>query len=315
MFWFEKILNKILSPLTDIQSDFSIHPQTYQVEQSIEVLAYGDTLGELVLPVPASADFQEVYPQDKQELLFDPLYHNNYERLPFKLFTGKTFKAIRRYRIKRRPQMGTSEGFKLSGYKNNPLLDKKYLRSNRYVSLELPEIKKIAEEVLQKQKMLDLALKRVNEYVIKQLAYGRPKTGLYSVSEALSGQTVDCGGYDTLFVSICLALGIPARVVSGFWLGYEKNEMHAWVELQLPNGKWLPADPSVEALRKSGGTKKLGALGFIGADRVTMSYGCDIQLDRDNDFVTDILQVPFVLPRNEQVQVSVKNKLKSRILN
>jgi hypothetical protein len=138
---------------------------------------------------------------------------------------------------------------------------------------------------------------------------------LYSVTKALRLKTVDCGGYDTLFASICLALGIPARIVAGYWLGYKQNLMHAWLELQLPNGQWLPADPSVEALRKVGRSKKIGGLGKIGSDRIAFSYGCDIKLFEYKNVVVDILQVPFILPETEQRKVKISNNLISEIVS
>jgi len=106
-------------------------------------------------------------------------------------------------------------------------------------------------------------------------------------------------------------LGYSSPDGSGFWLGYEKNGMHAWLEVQLPDGRWLPADPSVEALRKAGRIKKSGGLGFVGSDRAVFSYGCDIQLDNQFGYAVDILQVPFILPKFEQVKTSVVSNIQT----
>ncbi|MCL5435749.1 MAG: transglutaminase-like domain-containing protein, partial [Patescibacteria group bacterium] len=241
----------------------------------------------------------------------DPVYKNNFEVISVKLPQGQTLNIERIYQIKRTPIDCSAGKFVLDDYKTSVALDKKYLLGNRLIKPELPWIKAVAAETRSKQKNLGGALSAVNEYVMKTLRYGNPQNGLYGVEEALRAAKVDCGGYDTLFASVCLALGIPVRVVSGFWLGYERNNMHAWLEAQLPDGRWLPADPSVEVLRRTGRSEKAGSLGYVGSDRAVYSYGCDIKLFDEKDDVTDILQVPFLLPKTEHVKVGISNKVVS----
>lgn len=337
---FNEFLKKIFFQTPGTDSDFSRRPQTYDITQSVALQAFDEIAADLILPVPASGDGQEVSAQSPQDLRFDPVYENNYEVVPFKLSKGGTLNIERKYEIKRQPMAVSAGNFDLAEYKISRVLDAKYLADNRFVKPSLPEVKKAVEDIAQKHKKLGLALSAVNHYVISALRYGNPQNGLYSAEEALRGQPVDCGGYDTLFASVALALGIPARIVSGFWLGYDKNDMHAWVEIQLPDGRWMPADPSVEALREAGRTKKSGVLGYIGSDRAAFSYGCDIKLEARNSnsnsslplpnparnqggdqsqasdaaISVDIFQMPFVWPKSEQVKISVRNKIESRLI-
>lgn len=173
----------------------------------------------------------------------------------------------------------------------------KWCNPSNHLQSNAKRIKQLAELIREGEQNVLRTIQRINHYVITHLTYGNTTSGLYSALEALENEMVDCGGFDSLFVSLCNALGIPARIVSGFWAGYPKNNMHAWVEVMLPNGQWIPADPSAEHLRRKGRIAKSGKLGFVGSDRIMLSFGCDIPIQIDgNAIIIDILQTPFVYP-------------------
>ena len=144
-------------------------------------------------------------------------------------------------------------------------------------------------------------LRQFNEYVIRSLRYGNPRRGLYSASDALSLPEVDCGGFDSLFCALCIASGIPGRIVSGFWPGTDaETAMHAWCEVCLPDGSWVPADPSIEHLVRAGRDRtKSGRLGYVGSDRVVFSVGSNIPIELEGGTATtvDLLQHPTVVVR------------------
>jgi len=54
----------------------------------------------------------------------------------------------------------------------------------------------------------------------------------------------DCGEFTFLFVAWCRAVGIPARVVLGTWVG-GRMRAHAWAELFADEVGWVPVDPSM----------------------------------------------------------------------
>ncbi len=150
--------------------------------------------------------------------------------------------------------------------------------------------------------------RRINTHLIKTVKYGEPIDGLYGDLDTLLRPHVDCGGFDSLFVSLCLASGIQARIVSGFFLDREKNEMHAWAEFQDEKGHWIPVDPSMEQLAKQGRTKKSGRFGYIGSDRLQLSQGCDIPIEWNNKiYSAPLLQHPFLLEGNgtESIQATL----------
>lgn len=124
-------------------------------------------------------------------------------------------------------------------------------------------------------------IKDSNEYVLKTLTYGNPIEGLYTAEEAREKKIVDCGGFDTLLQDELKKKGIESRIVAGFW---ESGTMHAWLEIGD-----IPADPSIEYLKRHRRTKKSGRLGFVGSDRIVLSLG-------SNFGFTDILQNPIITP-------------------
>jgi hypothetical protein len=54
----------------------------------------------------------------------------------------------------------------------------------------------------------------------------------------------ECSEYSALFVALCRAAGVPARMVTGFSVAGRDN-WHVWAEFMLPSGEWIPVDPQI----------------------------------------------------------------------
>ncbi|MBK7868955.1 MAG: transglutaminase domain-containing protein [Ignavibacteriales bacterium] len=63
-----------------------------------------------------------------------------------------------------------------------------------------------------------------------------------SAESALRTCSGDCGQFSYLFIALCRASGIPARLVSGFMLAPDTISYHVWSEVQFPGTGWLPVD-------------------------------------------------------------------------
>lgn len=292
----------------------------------------------LVIPAPQDSALQTIttpptFSIKPAAINSDPLYGNTYavwtlhckpnERKKLSMNLSLTTQAIQ----KSLPELSLSE------YKRDENFFR-YTRSSTSISPENPFIKKVASEILLKNTTLGLIASACNEYVIANLTYGNPIPGLYSATQVINQLTLrqaqgkanqpinqsthfDCGGYDTLLISLLNACGIPARIVSGFWLNLGSSfisyflphpsvpTMHAWIEIMLPDGSWTPADPSVEQLHRLGRSKKIGRLGEVGDDRIAMSVGCDLEINMNNQTVSlDILQTPFIYPACDNIKVN-----------
>jgi hypothetical protein len=124
-------------------------------------------------------------------------------------------------------------------------------------------------------------IKTISRYIMEHLEYGDAIDGLYTSRDAIGRKKVDCGGFSTLFCALARASGIPARVVSGFFVSTVQihNTMHAWAEYQLPNGVWIPVDLDIEQLWKQRRTHKFASASYIGSDRIVTGIGCDFVIN------------------------------------
>ncbi len=102
--------------------------------------------------------------------------------------------------------------------------------------------------------------RRVFHWVRAHIKYQYPPPGGRGATVALREGAGDCGQSADLFVALCRAAGIPARFAGGFSLvnakepqggeaGQQQPAMptigsHAWAEIMLPDGRWLPVDPT-----------------------------------------------------------------------
>lgn len=119
---------------------------------------------------------------------------------------------------------------------------------------------------------------------------GGPITGsdayTYSALAALERRTAGCGGYNSLFVALLRALGIPARLVGGlttfpsahgyldeFSSGDSQEDSiytHVWSEFYLPGYGWIQSDATQKYY-----------LAAIHEPRIVLYRGEDIELGHD----------------------------------
>ncbi|MFH1253477.1 MAG: transglutaminase-like domain-containing protein [Candidatus Uhrbacteria bacterium] len=290
--------------------------QIYKVDWEIKIknLASEQKTGHLILPIPSDQPGQSLlegptYSETAKKIGLDRKFENSYGVWQLNLLAGEEKNITENFVIKISPQVNKNfQQFSIEEYKNDTI-NTSSLASDDYINLSDENIKKIAQE-LGADKNLGIVLNKINNYIIKKLKYGKAIPGLYTYKEALENDLVDCGGFSTLFASLTRAFGIPTRLVVGFWAGYPQNDMHAWVEIQLPDGEWLPADPSIEKLRREKRTKKFGRLGAVGSDRIIFSYGSDIPVTiNDQEHKIDILQNPYIFETEIRPFLSITARL------
>jgi len=193
-------------------------------------------------------------------------------------------------------------------YYQKTKIPKIYIRPNRFINGKDPKIKFLAKKVLGQEKNLLKVVKKLYDFTLDYLAYGKPIDGLYPYHQALNEKTTDCGGFSTFLASLFQSQNIPARLVVGFIIKKNiiKNLLntlhvtrytlhnlliHAWLEILLPNNQWFPLDPSIEWKRKKNQTQRQGGFGFIPDDRLATSFGCDFELKIEGrNYKIDLLQ-------------------------
>jgi len=205
--------------------------------------------------------------------------------------------------------------FSLSSYQKTKI-PKIFLTPNRFIKGNDPKIKSLAKKVLGQETNLLKMVKKLYDFTLEYLTYGKPIDGLYPYSQALKEKTTDCGGFSTFLASLLQSKNIPSRLVVGFIIkkniikdlliklqvtSYRLQDLliHAWLEILLPDGSFFPLDPSLEWKRKKGQTQRQGGFGFIPADRLISSYGCDFKLTVGGKvYKIDLLQKPLLVTRN-----------------
>ena len=95
------------------------------------------------------------------------------------------------------------------------------------------------------------AARTLHRAVARQIVYQTPVPHIDALFALTNGYS-DCGGYANLMVSCLRSIGIPARLISGFWEG--TNDVHCNVEFHLPNVGWLLANPTRSSIVDQTGT-------------------------------------------------------------
>lgn len=191
-----------------------------------------------------------------------------------------------------------------------------YLEEQTRVESDNKDILKKAEEIT-KAKSSDYSKARdIFEYVNTQIEYVEdPQYANRGAISALETHKGVCEEFATLYVALCRAVEIPARVIEGYKIetnkiknpdtGELENEYniinHAWAEIYLEEYGWIPVEPTI--IYTVGGERKpyfnaFGnisepnyiALGVYNYDRAnrTMKYVREIQYsERIQDLMTD----------------------------
>ncbi|KPU43440.1 N-acetylmuramoyl-L-alanine amidase LytC precursor [Oxobacter pfennigii] len=154
--------------------------------------------------------------------------------------------------------------FKNAGIKYNADLSKtagNYSGFEGYAKYTASEDKIESDNAAIKKKALELAKGEKNPYIIARNIFEFVNTNIdYDFSEANKGalnalntKKGVCEDFADLFVAMLRSLGIPARVVTGYWVEVENQSNmdeagqygHAWAEFYLPEYGWIPAEPTV----------------------------------------------------------------------
>jgi hypothetical protein len=298
--WRRKISEKLRLP-------FYTREQRYNVEYKVRIFNESDFRRDyqLILPAPQETDYQTIIHQPvfKPEgfrLMRDSAYGNVAALYGGEIEAKGYAELIMKFEVAVKPR-DIGDGGDVLFRSHLCKHVKTRANSNNYKNF-------VCEQEYQD---VLLKLKCLNDKVVKQLYYGNPIPGLYTADQALDLEKVDCGGFDSLLAALAIDNNMEARIVSGFWAGYEKNTMHAWLEVKLPDGKIVPLDPSVEHLAQLGRTKKSGGFGYLGSDRIVFAVGCCLPFSvNGQEIKIDLLQHPYLMPHDPDLRCELHLNVK-----
>ncbi len=125
-----------------------------------------------------------------------------------------------------------------------------YLKEETYIEKNNREVREIADSLIG---ISDIDyVRNIYNYVLDNMEYVvRGKKDLGALS-ALRYKKGDCSEYSDLFVALCRASKIPARVVTGISVQPDtKTAKHNWAEVYLKDYGWVPFDPSKGDVKNS----------------------------------------------------------------
>jgi hypothetical protein len=122
----------------------------------------------------------------------------------------------------------------------------RYTKPEELIQSGDPELVSRAEDIINGSSNVFEKASRIYNFVISHLRYtfqSEERGALW----ALKNGTGDCSEYSYLFVALCRAVGIPARIQTGFV--FQSNietteDGHMWAEYYLGDYGWIPVDAS-----------------------------------------------------------------------
>jgi len=118
-----------------------------------------------------------------------------------------------------------------------------YTASEKNIETKDPGIVKIADSFKESDQVS--LVQSIYDFVLERLDYQGYNPEDCGAAAALSRGGGDCTEYSDLFVTLCRAKGIPARVVEGYTTDAIPDEIgmgHNWSEVYLEDVGWVPFD-------------------------------------------------------------------------
>lgn len=126
-----------------------------------------------------------------------------------------------------------------------------YLVNERYIEMDSPSVTTAASGLNGRNRLE--TVRKIYDFVLKTLSYGGFNPGQIGAEKALQQKSGDCTEYSDLMTALCRAKDIPARVVDGYITNYGSDTpKHNWVEVYFPEYGWVPFDPLLGDLKKTG---------------------------------------------------------------
>lgn len=132
----------------------------------------------------------------------------------------------------------------VGNYDRNSDLYRRYTQPEKLIECGSQEIVSAARNIVGAEENPYLKVQKIYAFVIKHLLYELQEEEQGALW-AFKNRVGDCSEYSYLFVALCRATGIPARVQAGFvfhHIGEFLKDGHMWAEYYLENYGWIPVD-------------------------------------------------------------------------
>lgn len=191
-------------------------------------------------------------------------------------------------------------------------VESEQLVNNNFINPHDPAILALAKSFMAGASEPEKIVKNIYEETLKYLSYGRAIRDLHPYTQALEEKVTDCGGFATFLASLLGSQGFQTRLAVGYLLkntwrqqlkkAIKSNQtwsdisMHAWLEVALSDGSYLPLDAAVDWRYRHGQSQRQASFAQLEADRLLLSYGCDQELSWQGEkFSLPIWQHPEMI--------------------
>jgi len=170
---------------------------------------------------------------------------------------------------------------KVGAYDQDDPVYRYYTRTQEFAELT-PDVIALAREIVGDESNPYLQARAIYDWCVNEIDYVYPPDR--GLRYCLPRRTGDCGSYSLIFMSLCRAVGIPARVANGHWCCAPKKNYHVWNEFYITGYGWLPADATDGRITRDTPGKLAGNgdesyyFGNLDSGRFITSKGTSIQL-------------------------------------
>jgi transglutaminase-like putative cysteine protease len=119
-----------------------------------------------------------------------------------------------------------------------------YLQSEKFIEKDDPMIQQAAAGITGPDELS--IVKAIYDYVIDNMTYDGSTRDTLGAAAAIRGKRGDCSEYASLFVALCRAKGIPAKMAVGYTMPWYVSCKHAWAQVYFNDYGWVPFDPTYE---------------------------------------------------------------------
>ncbi len=136
----------------------------------------------------------------------------------------------------------------------------RFLRGERFLEVDDPAVRKAADGLRGPRKHLQTnpqshgadalqkaevdAIQEILDWMRQRLQYEEHTDRLRGAGRAITLGKGKCSDFSNVFVTLCRAKGLPAKVVKGLNTYFENDPTHQWAEVFISGLGWVPFDPT-----------------------------------------------------------------------
>jgi transglutaminase-like putative cysteine protease len=132
----------------------------------------------------------------------------------------------------------------VASYNTSSHVYMKYMKAEKLIESDREEIILTAENIVDNETNPHERVLNIYDFIRNHMRY-MPQDEEMGALWALQNKIGDCSEYSYLFVALCRAAGIPARVQAGFAFhsfSETTEDGHMWAEYYLEDYGWIPVD-------------------------------------------------------------------------